>query len=272
MSKIFAFDLDGTLFMQANDMHPNTQIALRNAQKLGHHNLISTGRSLPNILVSLGENINMFSYIVASNGSVLYNTTTKQISILGNVALDAFEILFDATLNHNYIMRIDTTQETTSYLNSSQPPQWLSKQNVMDINKFKVCDQQEFKRFGLQNKDQIVQMALRGPKDEIYREFLKVQEKLGQKYEVKYTNEVYVDINAKDINKWSGVKYAANKLNISTSDVYCFGDSGNDIEMLKYAGIGVAMGNATQDAKEAADIIIGDNKSDAIATFINETI
>ena len=52
--------------------------------------------------------------------------------------------------------------------------------------------------------------------------------------------------------------------NVDREDTIAFGDAGNDLEMLQFAGIGVAMGNGTQDAKQAADYITKDVKEDGL--------
>ena len=54
--------------------------------------------------------------------------------------------------------------------------------------------------------------------------------------------------------------------------VVAFGDSGNDVELLKAVGLGVAMGNARAEAKKAAVVVIGPNDSDAIAEFIDRVV
>lgn len=58
------------------------------------------------------------------------------------------------------------------------------------------------------------------------------------------------------------------KCGLEISNITAFGDDFADIEMLKSSGIGVAMGNAIDEVKEAADIIIGTNDNDGIATYL----
>jgi hypothetical protein len=57
------------------------------------------------------------------------------------------------------------------------------------------------------------------------------------------------------INKASGMRILGDYLHISKEDMIAFGDGPNDIDMLSYAGIGVAMGNAGTAAKAAADMV-----------------
>lgn len=272
MKKLFAYDLDGTLFTHANNMHESTYPALLEVQKNGHYNAVCTGRALNNIINALGEKINAFSHIIGSNGTVIYNVANKNVTLLGKVDPKVFEYLFTIAKKHDFSIRIDTIFESKTYLNSTQKPKWLEVQNVMDITSWNIASEDELKKFVETNKDKIVQIALRGFKEEIFDAFNKVNIEIGKNYCVKYTNEVYLDINALNINKFSGLSYVANELGIQSANVYSFGDSGNDIDMLIGAGVGVAMGNATQEAKNAADIIIKSNQENSISEFLLKNI
>lgn len=62
----------------------------------------------------------------------------------------------------------------------------------------------------------------------------------------------------------------ANELGIKPQEIICVGDAGNDIDMIKYAGLGVAMDNATEDVKAAADYITLSNMEDGVARVIEK--
>lgn len=59
-------------------------------------------------------------------------------------------------------------------------------------------------------------------------------------------------------------------LNITVKDIIAFGDDYVDIGMLKLCGVGVAMGNAIDEVKTVADVIIGGNDEDGIAEYLEE--
>ena len=83
--------------------------------------------------------------------------------------------------------------------------------------------------------------------------------------------ELY-DINPKDATKFHGVKTIAAHYGIDLSEVIAFGDDFNDVEMLHTCGIGVAMGNAIDECKAAADLICGDCDNDGVARWIEENL
>lgn len=74
----------------------------------------------------------------------------------------------------------------------------------------------------------------------------------------------FIDVNAKGISKQIGMEQFFNRYGLSAETSMAFGDGGNDIEMLKTAGIGVAMGNAGDNVKSVADFVTGTTEEDGI--------
>ncbi|MEG0857514.1 MAG: HAD-IIB family hydrolase, partial [Terrisporobacter sp.] len=73
-------------------------------------------------------------------------------------------------------------------------------------------------------------------------------------------------------NKGAGIGLLAHELGIKQDEIICVGDAGNDKHMIEYAGLGVAMGNATEDIKDLADYITLSNDDDGVAHVINKFI
>ena len=74
------------------------------------------------------------------------------------------------------------------------------------------------------------------------------------------------------MSKGNSVKILSNYLSINIDDVICIGDNENDIEMVKYAGLGVAMGNGVDSLKEVADYVTDTNINSGVANVINKFI
>src|SRR3712207_9584296 len=74
----------------------------------------------------------------------------------------------------------------------------------------------------------------------------------------------------KDVSKGKGVKVLADFYGISQDEVICMGDGENDLSMIKYAGLGVVMGNAPDAIKKYADYIADTNDNDGVAKVIEE--
>ena len=78
-------------------------------------------------------------------------------------------------------------------------------------------------------------------------------------------------VNAK-VNKGEALRFVAEHFGVKREEVMAIGDSNNDIAMVEYAGLGVAMGNATPRVKEAADVMTASNAQDGVAKAIREYI
>jgi Predicted hydrolases of the HAD superfamily len=77
-------------------------------------------------------------------------------------------------------------------------------------------------------------------------------------------------IAVREVNKLNALNYILHKLGTTLDKVMFFGDDINDMELIKECGIGVAMGNAAEAVKEAADFVTRSNEEDGIAVFLDE--
>ena len=80
-----------------------------------------------------------------------------------------------------------------------------------------------------------------------------------------FTAPFYYEYTAKGIDKAAAIRESLRKLGYTREEMIAFGDAQNDKTMIEYAGIGVAMGNATDELKAAADEITASNDEDGIA-------
>lgn len=77
-----------------------------------------------------------------------------------------------------------------------------------------------------------------------------------------------IEIMSEGVDKGQAIKMLCEHLNIGRSEIMAFGDNYNDIEMLEYAGLGVAMGNSNDDIKEIADYVTDTNEESGFANAI----
>ena len=75
-----------------------------------------------------------------------------------------------------------------------------------------------------------------------------------------------------EVSKWNSIQSIIKTWNIKNEDIIAFGDDYNDLDMIKHAGIGVAMGNAEKAVKDSADFITDSNMNDGIAKYLKENI
>ncbi len=97
-----------------------------------------------------------------------------------------------------------------------------------------------------------------------------LSKKLGKKFDVTCSAKVLVEVSPLTVTKGNALKYLCNQFKIPVSSSVACGDNLNDLSMIRAAGVGVAVGNATQELKTEADFIAVTNNSSAIAQIIKK--
>lgn len=99
-----------------------------------------------------------------------------------------------------------------------------------------------------------------------------LQERFGDAYAVVRSHTLFIEITAPGVSKGSALAALARHYGLSREEVVAVGDNGNDVSMIEWAGLGVAVANATPDALAAADWVAPSVSEDGVATFIERFI
>ena len=131
--------------------------------------------------------------------------------------------------------------------------------DIVDLYDYILKDQRNVLKIGIRFKSQC---DLEIAKQDIDRSFPKVN--------VFEVGNIGLEITEKLASKKDSLEKLCTYLNVDSLNVLAIGDNGNDVEMLKWAGVGVAMKNAVVQAKEVANFICEDNDHDGAAHFLEE--
>lgn len=238
--KALFFDIDGTLIdIKTHKIPESTITAIREAKKNGNKIFIATGRS--HTIVNLpGISGNLIDGYITLNGAVcldgnepfrLLKISAESVRALSEVCIrENFTCLF-VTLDGMAVANADEEFITgfEKYFN-------LAPVSVTDFDT-------------MMHKD-IYQMTVFF--DEATEKKLKT---LFPEQEFNRWFPTFADITCREANKASGIEAVAGHFKIDMKDTIAFGDGGNDIPMLRCAAVGVAMGNASDEVKAAADIV-----------------
>ena len=274
--KMIAFDLDGTALDDKKTMTPRTKSALEKAVEQGIEIVPATGRAfcgVPEIVTSLKG----VRYVLTSNGAAVYEIKTGKCIYENNMPLaqtlplmeklEPLEIMADAFVeglcymkkkNQCLIERIDVSAEMKDYLVNSR----ICVENVTEFLREKGADIEKLSILfaknpdgTFQNKDEVIAILKEFP------EFIFVSGGLDN-----------IEVTVKSASKGDAVIKLGKILNIQREEIMAFGDSGNDLEMIRAAGVGVAMENAEREIKEAADVITRSNVEDGMAHTIETMV
>ena len=100
----------------------------------------------------------------------------------------------------------------------------------------------------------------------------RIPPEVKEKYTVLKSSPYFLEILDKRVNKGTGVKSLADVLGIKAEEVMAIGDQENDIAMIEYAGVGVAMDNAIPAVKEVANFVTKSNLEDGVAWAIEKYV
>lgn len=265
MYKLIALDMDGTLLKEDKTISKENFEAIKKAKEKGVKVVLSTGRPKKGIEKHLKE-LDLISnedYCVTYNGSVIENTGTQEIIFKKLLASE------DAHYLYSLSKELDINIHALTPTSCIAPK--LSKYTELEVT-LNAIDFEEVDFTTLTDSTPIVKIMFVDEPDKLSEAIAKLPEEIYEKYTVVQSAPFFLEFLDKTVNKGAGVKALADSLGINKNEVICIGDAGNDIHMIEYAGLGVAMGNAFSEVKKIANYITYTNEEDGVAHIINKFI
>ncbi len=268
--KLVCIDLDGTLLTDKKTITKENIETIRKASSLGINICIATGRIykfVDHIKETLGNKIK----VIASNGGIIL----KDDESLSFKALSYEEILRLKNLTKDYNVDIYLNTENEIISEKSIPNTYSYKvinNELEDKYKVNIVENYHFENLKDDKKYKIVKAICINKED--LNEVKKVRQLLEEtnEFEISSAEHHYCEINSKGVSKGKEVEELAKNLKIDIKEVMCIGDGGNDIEMLKRAGISIAMKNGMEDVKSLANYITEDNNNSGVAKAIEKFV
>lgn len=262
--KLISTDMDGTLLTSEKSISEKTKETLLNLQKKGVKIMLCSGRQFPG-LVHSSEVLELAKYggIMASyNGGKIVDAKTQ-------------EVLFERSLHNELAVKILKHLEQFDVNPIVDDGKYVYTTNP---NSFKLQIEATNNSLLIKEVENLIDSITFNPvkilvaaPEEVFKSIGdKILEPFLEEIDFTFSTPYYLEINSKNVNKGVALKEICKILNISTSEVIAFGDGGNDIEMLKVAGLGVAMANAPEEIKNLADEITLSNNEDGVVHTLNK--
>jgi len=264
--KLIALDIDGTLLAWVEDrgttyekIRPAVYDAIQRARAAGAHIVLSSGRS-PNGMTRIAELLDLAApevepaWVVASNGAVIFRY--PPLHVVHEETFDARDAVRAVLAEHPDALVAVEERGVGYRLNRPFPEGELSGEMI-------VADVEEM------IADPVSRVIIRDP-EATAEDFMALAARLGlhgTNYVVGWT--AWLDLSPQGVDKSSGLAHVCGELGLTAADVLAIGDGRNDIEMLRWAGRGVAMGQAVEEVRAAADAVTGTVYDDGIATELS---
>ncbi len=264
--KIIALDLDGTLTNSEKKITPKTKEAIFRIQEKGVKVVLASGRPTPGV-IPLAEELRLQdygSYILSFNGGKIINCKTKEAvynQVLPRKIIK--EIYAEALLQDAGII----TYEDDAIIAGNGIDKYCEIE--AGINKLPIKEVDDFVDYI--NFD-VNKCLLTGHGEHMARVERNFAKRFGTVLNVYRSEPFFVEIMPKGIDKAQSLEKLLNKLGFTRAELICCGDGFNDLSMIKYAGLGVAMSNAQDEVKQAADFITKSNDEDGVAYVIEKFI
>lgn len=253
MIKAIFFDVDGTLLSFETHRIPQSTIdAISEVKKKGIKVIVATGRLLKQI-TNLGDiefdgfiTVNG-SYCITTDGQVIGKRIIPKQELESLIAYEAKNTQFPyafMTQEGIFVNRVDDAIKAFSEIIKLPIPPARDLSTMVD--------------------DEVFQLNVfldKAGEELIMKEAL-------TSCESSRWHPIFADVNVKGTNKSIGINEFLQYYNIQKSETMAFGDGGNDIEMLKHVGLGIAMGNANDEVKAIADYITDSVDDNGVANAL----
>ena len=265
--KLVCIDIDDTLLNSQGVLMPTTRTAITAAMAAGVHVALCSGRPLAGVRPFLDQ-LGMTrddQYVITFNGAVVESVTS---TILDDnpLAADAYATLVAYAQAHGLPLNIvaadsaiispDHDVNAVTVMQAAENSAGVLVRSPNEL----AAEVQPIRALFVGNE-----ALLNDAEDGVRRQF-------SDQYEIVRSGPLAIELMAHGVNKGSGVAHLAAHLHIHPDEIMAMGDEGNDIAMFDYAGLAVAMGNGSDEAKAHADFVTASNDDDGLALALQKYV
>ncbi|HPR81935.1 MAG TPA: sugar-phosphatase [Enterococcus sp.] len=261
--KLIAIDIDGTLLNSHHQLTNEVHTALKQAEAQGVKIVLCTGRPLTGV-ESLLEELDLFSgndYVITYNGSLVQSTHDKEI--VSKFGLSHDDYLEIELLARKLGVHLHTETEDTMYTSNRDISPYTIHEAFLVNMPLKYRTPEE-----MTEELSIIKMMMIDEPALLDEIIPLIPESFMEKYTVVKSTPFFLEILNKEVHKGAALERLATHLGLDRSEVMALGDNENDVTMIEYAGLGIAMANATENIKNVADAITTSNDEHGVAEAI----
>lgn len=271
--KLICIDMDGTLLNKNHNVSERNKEILRKAQDKGVTIALTTGRMYTSARI-YSDIIGIDSPIISGNGTNIRDKVTD-------------ELMYSLCLNKEQLCQIDSIVKDNGFDEfyytyncaigkkdfPENHPYIINNKTAKEKDKINIFISEDIKKAFDRFNDKIVKCICIDNREDKGRLF-KIKEELQKNKELEVVSSASnnFEVMRAGSSKGKAVSVLADKYGIKREEVICIGDNENDLSMINYAGLGVAMGNACDLLKENADYITDTNENDGVAKVIEKFV
>ena len=264
--ELVVLDLDGTLTDSKKEITPKTKEILLKVQREGVRVVLASGRPTPGVTplakeLCLGE---YGGYILSFNGARIIHVDTGKVIYNATIPGELIPEIYEAAKRHKTGIITYTDKEI---LLGSQMDPYIEKE--IAITKIPGRRAEDFVG---EITFEVNKFLLTGEGSQMEKIVVQLQKQFGEQLNIFRSEPYFIEVMPPNIDKAYSLSKLLEHMGYTRKQMICCGDGFNDISMLRYAGLGVAMENAQPEVKEAADFITRSNDEDGVAYVIEKFI
>jgi Cof subfamily protein (haloacid dehalogenase superfamily) len=267
--KILFSDIDGTLLNSQHEVSSETKRAIQSLPNDFPFVLVSA--RMPKGIIHLHKELNLKTPIICYSGALVID-----------VANDAsYQVILNKTMKLNYSREIYQQAKMRNlhisfYKNDDwfieDMDDWAIQEEEIAKTNPTVIDYQELFRLWEHTKSSANKILCMGEEGEIESLERSLNNNFAGELTIYRSKPTYLEIMDNTVTKTSAIRFLLERFNIKQREMIAIGDNFNDIDMLQYAEIGVAMGNAPEQVKQVANEITSSNDDNGVAKVIQKYI
>lgn len=263
--KLIAIDMDGTLLLPDHTISQAVKNAVAQARERGINVVLTTGRPYAGVHAYLKE-LHMEQagdYCITYNGALVQNASDG--STVAQTALGYDDYLLLEKLSREVGSHFHALDRNTLYTANRDISYYTVHESYVATIPLVFCEAEN-----MDPATQFLKVMMIDEPEILDKAITRIPDEIREKYTVLKSAPYFLEILDKRVNKGTGVKSLADALGILPEEVMAIGDQENDIAMLEFAGVGVAMDNAIPAVKEVADFVTKSNLEDGVAYAIEK--
>ncbi|AZK46108.1 Cof-type HAD-IIB family hydrolase [Paenibacillus lentus] len=259
--KMIVLDLDDTLLRDDHTISPRTKKALMDAQEAGIKVVLASGRptfAMTHIAKEL-ELEKYGSFILSFNGAKITNCATEEVLFSSTLSPETVHELYEVSKRegvwiHTYVGDDIVTPVNNKYTDIEGE---ITGMPIIEAANFVAAVQEP-----------VVKVLMVDDPEKLVALESKLQPLMEGKLNVVRSKPFFLEFTEAGVDKGTSLHHLIQQLGIKREEVIAIGDSYNDLAMIEFAGLGVAMGNAPDDIKAVADHVTDTNMEDGVAKVV----
>ncbi len=256
--KLIALDLDNTLITKTTDFSKADLDAIEKAKEAGIYVTLASGRAYRSLKMFI-DRLELDTYSISTGGAIISDKNNKRLYTKFVEPKTAAEIIRFA-YDNGYYAQVYINDDFCFYRAGKESALYEEATGVPGVLDEKLAERDEIETAKILFIDEPDRIEALRPVLENQFSHIKALRSFPH----------YLEINHEDCGKGSALKALGEMLGIKREEMMAIGDSEIDVSMIEYAGIGVAMGNAAEHIKKAADYITEDVLNSGVAEAINK--